>query len=42
MLGSEIIKTVVARTIEELVIVGTIIILRGSLGYIIRQEVDKD
>jgi len=38
MLGSEIIKTVVARTIDELIIVGTIIILRGGLGYVIRQE----
>ncbi|MDD3421738.1 MAG: DUF1622 domain-containing protein [Methanocellales archaeon] len=39
MLGAEIIRTVVARTIEELTIVGTIIVLRGALGYIIRQEV---
>lgn len=39
MLGAEIIRTVVARTIEELIIVGTIIVLRGALGYLIRQEV---
>ena len=41
MLGAEIIRTVVARTIEELTIVGTIIVLRGALGYIIRQEVKE-
>ena len=39
MLGVEIIRTVVARTIEELT--GTIIVLRGALGYIIRQEVKE-
>ena len=41
MLGAEIIRTVVARTIEELTIVGTIIVLRGALGYIIREEVKE-
>ncbi|NYT00782.1 MAG: DUF1622 domain-containing protein [Methanocellales archaeon] len=41
MLGAEIIRTVVARTIEELTIVGTIIVLRGALGYIISQEVKE-
>ena len=42
MLGAEIIRTVVARTIEELTIVGTIIVLRGALGYIIHQEVKEN
>ncbi len=38
LLGAEIIKTIVVRTLEELMIVGVIIVLRGVLGYIIRQE----
>jgi len=38
LLGAEIIKTIVVRTLEELMMVGAIIVLRGVLGYIIRQE----
>lgn len=38
LLGAEIIKTIVVRTLEELMMVAMIIALRGVLGYIIRQE----
>lgn len=42
LLGAEIINTIVVRTLEELVIVAMIILLRGVLGYIVRQETPQD
>ncbi|MDO5027220.1 MAG: DUF1622 domain-containing protein [Tissierellia bacterium] len=41
-LGAEIIKTVLIRDMSELVIVGSIVLLRGIITFIIYWEINKN
>lgn len=41
-LGAEILKTLVIRTIEELIILASIVILRAALTLIIHWEIESD
>lgn len=41
-LGGEILRTVVVRTIDEVLILGAIVILRGFLNLLIHWEIQRD
>ncbi len=41
-LGAEILKTLIIRTIEELIILASIVILRAALTFIIHWEIKAD
>ncbi len=41
-LGGEILRTVIVRTIDEIIILGAIIALRGLLNFIIHWEIKQD
>jgi len=41
-LASEILKTVIARSLEELVTIGIIILLRAALNYMIHWEIKQE
>lgn len=41
-LASEILKTVIARSLEELLTVGAIILLRAALNYMIHWEIKQE
>ncbi|PKM79927.1 MAG: hypothetical protein CVU88_05065 [Firmicutes bacterium HGW-Firmicutes-13] len=41
-LGGEILRTVIARTVHEVMILGAIIVLRGLLNLIIHWEIKQD
>lgn len=41
-LGSEILKTVTIRTLDEMIILGSIIILRAILTFVIHWEIKSD
>ncbi|MGM0652593.1 MAG: DUF1622 domain-containing protein [Bacillota bacterium] len=41
-LASEILKTVIARSLEELYTIGAIIILRAALNYMIHWEIEQE
>ncbi|MFA9424403.1 MAG: DUF1622 domain-containing protein [Sedimentibacter sp.] len=41
-LGAEILKTLVIRTIDELIILASIVILRAALTFIIHWEIESD
>lgn len=41
-LGGEILRTVVVRTFDEVIILGAIVVLRGFLNLIIHWEIKRD
>lgn len=41
-LASEILHTVIARTTEELIIIGAIVVLRAALNYVIHWEIRQE
>lgn len=41
-LGAEILKTLVIRTIDELIILASIVVLRAALTFIIHWEIESD
>lgn len=41
-LGGEILRTVVVRTMDEVLILGAIVVLRGFLNLIIHWEISRD
>lgn len=41
-LGAEILKTLIIRTIDELIILASIVILRAALTFIIHWEIESD
>lgn len=41
-LGGEILRTVIVRSMDEIIILGSIIILRGLLNLIIHWEIKQD
>ncbi len=41
-LGGEILRTVIVRTMDEIIFLGAIIVLRGALAFLIHWEIRQD